>query len=679
MNKNWLILLLFLIVIIICYGLLTPWLGFYFDDWPLIFLYKTEGISGFVDFLEYDRPLSIWTFALTFPIIGTSRLGWQISALIMRWFAVVTMWWTLSGLWPDQKRKVTWMAMIFAVYPVFFQQPISVIYCQVFIIYSIFFLSIGFMVWAYRIQKYYWLLTILSWITAALHMFTMEYFVGLELLRPIILWFVLSEGYSSGLDRLKKTIKIWLPFVFILIAYIVWRFLFLQLPEGSNTPVLLTDFQAFQFSSFLPLLETVFKDVTYLLAYSWSLTLEPEKIIFSQPFILLSWLIVFGVIVGLSYFMKHSTIFECVTGSDESNNKQSLIVGIFGILVGFSPVWIAGRSLVGRSWTDRFSIAAMFGASILVVSLITILLQKNTHKIIVISVLVGLAIGAHLRSENEYRWDWTEQAQFYWQLYWRAPRIKTGTSIMNEEALFSYASKYSAATAINTLYSTSISENKELPLWVFEFEDEFAASIDNFIEGEVMEAGIRNLNFSGQSNDSLVIYYEPIDNPGACLWVLSPTDKMNLDLPQFTSQVVLSANIDRINIYATHDWKPDRSIFGSEPKHNWCYYYQKANLAKQTSDWNNVVVLFEEAKKSGFRPLNSYEIFPFVEGYAFQGDWEKAQEITRDAYKRHVTIKQKRDFQAMICYVWNSLENNTLSTSERNSIIEEIYQMANCK
>jgi hypothetical protein len=283
-SNNWLILLLFLIVIIICYGLLIPWLGHYFDDWSSIYTYKTHGVSGFVDFHNIDRPVYIWTHALTFPIIGTSRVGWHITVLFTRWLTVVTMWWTLYGLWPNYKRRVTWMAMIFAVYPVFFQQPVSVIYSQVFIVYCVFFVSSGLMTWAYRMPKYYWPFTILSWLTSALHIFTTEYFVGLELLRPLFLWFILNNKNQSVPSLLKQTLKKWLPFLLILTAYILWRFFFLQIPE-ARSPFLLTDLQTSPFSTLFSLLETAVQDITYLVFYVWPLTLEPEKIILSQPFI----------------------------------------------------------------------------------------------------------------------------------------------------------------------------------------------------------------------------------------------------------------------------------------------------------------------------------------------------------------------------------------------------------
>jgi len=62
--------LLFLLLTIVAFGLLIPFLGFYFDDWPVIWLTKTG--ANFWEFYRYDRPFSAWTYVVTTPILGTT-------------------------------------------------------------------------------------------------------------------------------------------------------------------------------------------------------------------------------------------------------------------------------------------------------------------------------------------------------------------------------------------------------------------------------------------------------------------------------------------------------------------------------------------------------------------------------------------------------------------------------
>ena len=40
-------------------------------------------------------------------------------------------------------------------------------------------------------------------------------------------------------------------------------------------------------------------------------------------------------------------------------------------------------------------------------------------------------------------------------------------------------------------------------------------------------------------------------------------------------------------------------MFGSEPPHLWCYYFEKADLARQLQDWQSVLQLEKQARARG--------------------------------------------------------------------------------
>jgi len=69
-------------------------------------------------------------------------------------------------------------------------------------------------------------------------------------------------------------------------------------------------------------------------------------------------------------------------------------------------------------------------------------------------------------------------------------------------------------------------------------------------------------------------------------------------------------------------------IFGKELDHTWCYYYEKAELARQQGDWALVAQLGDEAQRLSYVPEESLEWIPFIEGYLRSGDIEKAEEIS---------------------------------------------------
>ncbi|MDX1377563.1 MAG: hypothetical protein R3307_01840, partial [Anaerolineales bacterium] len=107
---------------------------------------------------------------------------------------------------------------------------------------------------------------------------------------------------------------------------------------------------------------------------------------------------------------------------------------------------------------------------------------------------------------------------------------------------------------------------------------------------------------------------------------------------------------------------PDIDIFGSEPAHTWCYFFQKADLARQTEDWEKVLVLFEEAQQLGFTPKFGAEYIPLIEAHAQTGDWQKAYDLTIAAAEMTPGLKR------MMCANWvrlSRLPSADIKTAER--------------
>ena len=198
-------------------------LGFYWDDWPSIWFYHMWGPSSFKEGFSTDRPLLAYVFMLTTPIMGESALSWQLFGVFTRWLASLALWWMLSGIWPKHKLQVGWVAILFTVYPGFSQQYISVTYSNAFLVFVMFLVSMGSMVWAHRKPRWFWPLMILSVITSALTMFISEYFFGLELLRPILLWLILDDQQEPFGKRLRRIIVRWLPYLIVAAMFLIWR------------------------------------------------------------------------------------------------------------------------------------------------------------------------------------------------------------------------------------------------------------------------------------------------------------------------------------------------------------------------------------------------------------------------------------------------------------------------
>ena len=98
---------------------------------------------------------------------------------------------------------------------------------------------------------------------------------------------------------------------------------------------------------------------------------------------------------------------------------------------------------------------------------------------------------------------------------------------------------------------------------------------------------------------------------------------------------------------------PNPAIFGQEPPHGWCYFFEKADLARQLNDWKTILQLGEEAKAKGLAPASGSEYVPFIEAFAQSGQWSKAYDLSIAAQK--ITP----DLEPVLCNNWGRFQNIT--------------------
>ncbi len=170
---------------ILAFGLLIPKLGYFQDDWNYVYNSYVFGPKGIIDFLNYDgRPIASWVYILGFAILGYKPLFWHIAILLLRWLTATVFWKILQFIWPDNGWQNLAAALIFALYPFFTLQPLAVAYSMHWTGYLLFALSIYFMLLA--LKKRFWVYMPLALLTQALHLFTLEFYSGIDLLRPCI-------------------------------------------------------------------------------------------------------------------------------------------------------------------------------------------------------------------------------------------------------------------------------------------------------------------------------------------------------------------------------------------------------------------------------------------------------------------------------------------------------------
>ncbi|MHC1784048.1 MAG: hypothetical protein AB9891_15055 [Anaerolineaceae bacterium] len=645
----------FLILCTLAYGLLIPWLGFYWDDWPYLFFSKTLGSTGFWQVFENDRPFLSLVYSIFVPLIGPNPLVWQIFGILSRWFTVLSLWWLLNLTWPENRRQNVWVAALFAVYPGFTQQWISVIYSQAYLLLCCFILSIAGMVYAQRNPRFFWPATGLSLLASALSLFSTEYFFGIELLRPLFLLVVLHQvGIGGWKTKIWKGALIWLPYLLLFLGFGIWRAFFFQ---SSNYDVtVLTELTSAPENTFISLLMNMVSNGFTGGWAAWNQTFGlPHSFDFSIRGTQLYWVVVFAAAILVFLFLIKTTTIKTQVEPNKRNFPnswcwQAIMIGLAGLLVGSLPFWIASLPFTLVFQWDRFTLAMMIGSALFIAGLIDLFIHTSRQKVGLVSILIAMAVGFQFQASNTYKREWASMQDLFWQLSWRAPNLKPGTMILTHEFPFKYYSDNSLTAVLNWIYAPD-DHSPKLPYILNYLSVRLKGAVPSLNPNVPIEQDYRALSFSGSTSDSLVVFFS---YPG-CLRMMDPIFTNSETLPKLPENIIAAIPLSDLSRIET-DLGPailPSNLFGLEPSGTWCYYFQKVDLARQIRDWQQAASLAEEARAQSLSPADPSEWMPFIETYAMTGKVDEALSLTEQVFGYNPLLGPG------LCQIWQRV-----STSE---------------
>ena len=622
--KPWVYPVILLFTGVISYVLSSPKLGFYWDDWQAVYLYQTHSSSILRDFFMFDRPFSAWTYEVIFPLINMHPLGWQILTLLFRVVAIWLFTEALMMIWRNKIVFFQWVGVLLLVFPGFTLQSISVAFNQHFLTFLIFSLSIYSMVKAVSAHKWArWGWVILALASGLCELFTMEYFLGLEAIRPFLLWFAIDTSPDSKQNqKFTKWALSYLPYVVMVIAFIGWR-LFVYptqiIPgaelEDPNSPILLLQAVKAPVETLITLGNLVIQDIVFLVTQSWLRPITPLSIRLDSKFFLLAW--VAGLISAavIAFWLNRDKV------GDESIqignfHIRALLLSLVALVFGGMPVWITNRQILEGKWSDRFSLAPSIGAVLFLVLSIYWVVRTNRQRSALLLLILAASISYQMQLTHKFGLDWDLQKDFYWQLAWRAPALKPQTAIFSASVPSTYSSHYSAGFALDTLYGRE-PLSSELDVWYFRPND-VGYKFFKLEPGYAIAHEFRNLHFTGNTSNAISIMYKPASG---CLLVLDEVYRGNPAIDENHDLIIPLTN--QSQILNQSDDLPDPIIFGQEPTHDWCFYFEKADLARQAGDWSQIDQLMSEAKSLGFSPKSGTELLPALEAAYQQGLWSE--------------------------------------------------------
>jgi hypothetical protein len=114
---------------------------------------------------------------------------------------------------------------------------------------------------------------------------------------------------------------------------------------------------------------------------------------------------------------------------------------------------------------------------------------------------------------------------------------------------------------------------------------------------------------------------------GSCVQVM---DGSQPELSPFEGSnfIAMAPHSEIEHILPDEDFRvPSQVVFGTEPAHAWCYFYEKAAFARQRGDWQAVASLGETAFNQKLSPSDLIEWMPFLQAYAVLGNTSRVAEI----------------------------------------------------
>ncbi len=657
-NAPW----LFLAVAILAYGLLFWRHGFYWDDLPMTWIRYELGPAALTKYFSTARPVWAWVYQATTFFLPQVPWVWQVVAILTRWLSVLILWRLVRALWPGREHMALLTGLLFLLYPGFNLQWVAFLTTHFYIVICFFLLSFWFMLQAMYRPERYWQFTILALLLSAMNLWMLEFFYFVEFVRVVIIVYVLLQARTieSVWEIARRAMTHWSVYFLLFIANVFYRmFVFTNVAYQNK---LLTDLSAYPLSALTELFKTIFSTLWVVFAQAWGTIFSFPKAASDGPLTTAMYIAVVLAVATLTFAFFRRTRND----ADQRPIYWAIFIGFTAMLLGGGPYWLAKLDVILAFPASRFTMSFMLGASLLMAAMIELLPRRIRTLLIVL--ILCLAAGRQTLIGDEYLRDWQSQKNMLWQMSWRMPGLQPDTLILMNEELTFYADN-SLGAALNWIYDPRGAAS-DINFALFYPTNRIGGSLPALQAGLPIQFGYIAGDFNGNTSQVVAIYYSP---PG-CVHVLdAEIDTLNHFIPLETLMRDAAA-------LSSSEWiLPDEAVsppkvYAPEPAHGWCYYFERADLARQLKDWGGAVRLGEIAFGLADHPNDPTERYVFIEAYAHVGDWAVAFKLSDDSYR------VSKDFvRPSLCALWARIARETEPNVAQSAAVSEAIQRFDCK
>ncbi|MBI5953120.1 MAG: hypothetical protein HY865_15795 [Chloroflexi bacterium] len=629
-NKKqfWLGALLIFIVSAIAYLPLVKNLGYLNDDWYQMYDMLVKGASFYHEIFAIDRPGRALAMIPLFTLFGFNPLWYHLSAFLFRMMGGVFLFWTGRMLWKERNFFALVTGLLFAVYPGFLSQPNAIDYQSHILALFLAMLSVALTVQSLLATNFRnKVLLIAGSVLAGWGALSqMEYYIGIEGFRFAAIIVLMWRGEDTFRHKLTKVIKASLPFLLVAGGFLAWRLFFfesarkatdvgLQVSQVLSSPLTALWWLNYLIQDFFTVTLAAWTMPVYQLAF-------PMRLKDMAVALALSAVAVTTVLFGLRWRGEKTS--EAESTSSKGIMGETLFLSLVTMVGGLVPVILVNRHVTLPDYS-RYTLIASVGAVMLLALLIEGISRRGTQ-ITVIGILVAIAVMTHYGNTIRYVYE-TEATRIFWQqVAWRAPNIEDGVTLIASYPNSPLAEDYFIWGPANFIYRPEKQSANpvvvRLPAAVLTGD-----VVNQIVAGSGVETPLRRGNYLERDFGDVLVMIQTREN--GCVRIidgdapeLSPSDADRLKL------IAPRSRLDAV-ITDGESPTPPANIFGKEPEHGWCYFYQKADLARQRGEWEEIPVLLNQALDGGYYPNDSLEWMPFLQAAAVLDDVKQVREMTK--------------------------------------------------
>ena len=650
------------ITAIVGYGLLLPKTGFYWDDWPFAWIAKFMGPAEFIPAFNGVRPFLGPIFLTTTSLIPPVPIYWQTFAIIIRILAGLLAWFVFRQVWPHHKQQTLVLSFLFLLFPAYSQHWVAFTHInQEWVPLLFYLLSFGLTAHALRNPDSFRRSTILAILFLFPGVFPTEYFASIEILRFFFIWAILGEQAGVLKQRIIRTLQHWLPYLLIWLANIAWLAYFYTLGNYDSYDVELTKEPVSVYQVLWTMAEAIWK----VGLYAWGQIVLLVGRTVTTPSSLLTIVL---IIIAFLFFILYLSKVNSASTKTRTFAVTTILAGLAGIVAGRLPSFAAGLPLTLQSSLDRFTISMMLGGTLFIIGIVELLIQNIRAKTYVFALLIALSMGQQFFNANIFRRDWEKQQKIYSQLAWRIPAMKPGTALLTDSLPIDYETDLSFTAPVNWMYAPDFAGN-DLPYALLYTEERLGKlSLPSLAPDTPILVGMRAANFHGSTSQVIVIHMPE----NGCLRVLDPAlgDEITyMRESRYLLDAIPLSNPGLIDIDST---QTPKIPFLADPEQTWCYYFEKAELARQKGDWQTIIKLYDEADSLNYQPGDPFEWLVFIEAQAMDGNIDTVRTLSHNALEADVRIRRG------LCQVWKRVQTQGPIRGDAQLKIDEVLSQLQC-